>query len=158
MLPAAYVAHQAGERLRLRIPARKGDAAFFARAERDLADCTGVAYAEANPLTASLLLHYQGDLTDLAAAAAAGQLFSLEPPQPPAHSVLDVVSERVERLEHLVLRSSRGAVDLDTLLFVGLVGAGVVQIARGRALGPASTLLANAATILAVHRARRAGQ
>lgn len=158
MLPTAYVAHQAGERLRLRIPARKGDAAFFTRAERDLAGCAGVAYAEANPLTASVLLHYHGDLADLAAAAAAGQLFSLEPPQPPSRSVLDIVSDRVERLEQLVLHSSRGAVDLDTLLFVGLVGAGVVQIARGRALGPASTLLANAATILAIHRARRAGQ
>lgn len=155
MLPSAAVAHQAGERLRLRIPARKGDAAYFTRAERELATCAGVAYAEGNPLTASILLHYHGDLTDLAAAGAASQLFTLEPPRVPEASMLDIVCDGVDRLERLTLQRSRGVLDLDTLLFVGLVGAGLVQIARGRALAPASTLLANAAAILALHRARR---
>jgi hypothetical protein len=155
MLPVAFVAHQAGERLRLRIPARKGDAAFFERAERDLAACPGVAYAEANPLTASILLHFHGDLDELASAASAGQLFTLEPPRMPEYSVLDVVADRVDRIEHFIQRRSQGALDLETILFLGLVGAGVVQLARGQALGPASTLLANAATILAVHRHRR---
>jgi hypothetical protein len=155
MLPVAYVAHRAGERLRLRIPTRKGDAAFFARTERALTACAGISYAEANPLTASLLLHYRGELADLIEAGAASGLFALEPPIVPTETVLDVVTDRVELIEQLILRGSHGAVDIDTLLFLGLVGAALVQVARGQALGPASTLLANAAAILALHRARR---
>jgi hypothetical protein len=155
MLPEAYVAHHAGTRLRLRIPARKGDAGYFVRAERDLANCPGVAYAEANPLTASVLLHYDGDLADLSAAGQAGELFALAQPGVATETILDVVTDQVDQVEQMVLQASRGALDLNTLIFVGLVGAGIVQIARGRALGPASTLLANAAAILALHRARR---
>jgi hypothetical protein len=155
MLPEAYVAHHAGERLRLRIPARKGDAAYFARAERALAAASGVRYAEANPLTASLLLQYDGPLGDLIAAGQAHSLFALAPPRIATESILDLVTDQVDHVERLVLHSSRGALDLNTLLFVGLVGAGIVQIARGRALGPASALLANAAAVLALHRAQR---
>jgi hypothetical protein len=158
MLPHAYVVHQAGERLRLRIPAHKGDAAFFARVERDLATCAGVAYAEANPLTASILLHFSGELASLAAFTTANRLFTLEPVQAPVGTALDVVADRVDQLERFVRHRSNGALDLDTLMVVGLVGASIVQIARGQVLGPASTLLANAAGILALHRARRAGR
>lgn len=156
MLPVAYVAHHAGDRLRLRIPARKGDAAFFAHVERDLATCPGVAYAEANPLTASILIHYHGDLGDLANAVSARQLFTLELPRLPESTVLDVVAERVERLDQAVIRASNGALDLETVAFLGLIGASIVQLARGQALAPASTLLANAVAILTFHRARRA--
>lgn len=156
--PSASVAHHARGRLRLRIPARKGDTAYFTRLERELAAVAGVAYAEANPLTASVLLHFTGDVAELAAAAAVAGLFTLAPPPPAAEPLLDLVTNRVEQLEQAVLQASHSSVDLDTLLFVGLVGAGVVQVARGRALGPASTLLANAVTILALHRARRAGR
>lgn len=158
MLPEAHIAHQAGERLRLRVPARKGDTAYFTRVERELAACAGVAYAEANPLTAGLLLHYQGELTDLARAAAEGELFVLELRPAPSGSLLDVMTDRVDHVENLVRRASNGSLDLDTLLFLGLVGASVVQLARGQALGPASTLLANAAAILALHRSRRSAK
>jgi hypothetical protein len=156
MLPEAHITHHAGARLRLRIPARKGNAAYFARIERALATCDGVAYAEANPLTASVLLHYHGELADLANVAAAGELFALALQDIPMDTVLDVMTDRLDRIERHIRHASNGAVDLDTLLFVGLIGAGIVQIARGQALGPASTLLANAAAILALHRARRA--
>ncbi|WP_298819051.1 HMA2 domain-containing protein [Chloroflexus sp.] len=156
MVPQAYIVHQTGERLRLRIPARKGDAGFFMQVERDLAALPGVAYAEANPLTASVLLQYHGEVSELATMAATAGLFTLVPPAPPGETILDIVTDRVDRAEQFVRRVSNGVIDLDTLVLGVLIGASVVQIARGQVFGPASSLLATAATLIASHRARRA--
>lgn len=156
MLPSAYIVHQLGNRLRLRLPAHRGDQAFFAAAEQQLAACPAVAAVTANPLTASLLIRHRGSLAELQAYAAQQQLFQLQ--QLPASDVaaLDIVCERIEQFDRFMQRSTQGQVELNDLLFFGLVGAGIVQIARGHALGQASSLFASAAAVLAVHRRRRA--
>ncbi len=155
MLPAGYVAHRTGDRVRLRIPARKGDTAYFARLERELAACGRVGYVEANPLTASLLLHYSGTDDDLRRDAVELGLFTVEALPPAANPVLNAAAARIDQFDRTIQRASNGSFDLLEVAFVGLVGASIVQALRGQALGPASTLMANALAILALHRARR---
>jgi hypothetical protein len=52
----AHVAHQTPRRLRLRIPARRNDAPFFAWLERELLARPGVAQVECSPLAASVAI------------------------------------------------------------------------------------------------------
>ncbi len=156
MLPSAYIVHQLGNRLRLRLPDYRGDQAFFAAAEQQLAACPAVEGVIANPLTAGLLIRHRGSLAELLAYAEQQQLFQLQ--QLPGNDVaaLDIVCKRIDQFDRFVQRNAQGQVDLNDLLFFGLVGAGIVQIARGHALGQASSLFASAAAVLAVHRRRRA--
>jgi hypothetical protein len=158
MLPIAYVAHNVEDRTRLRIPSRKGDAAFFAGVERALAACEGVAYVETNPMTGSVLLRHTAPIADLTSYALEHQLFTLQPYTLPANTVLNTVSDRLDQAERTLQQMTHGAFDLNELLFVGLLGAVAVQVLRGKTLGPASALLSYAAAVLAVHRAKRAAQ
>jgi len=158
MLPAGYIAHRIGDRVRVRIPERKGDAAYFMRVERDLSACERVIYVEANPLTASILLRYTGANDDLRRDAINLGLFAIEEIPPSVNPVLTATSERIDQLDRFLQRSSNGSFDLLEVAFVGLIGASIVQVLRGQALGPASTLLAHALTILALYRSRRIGR
>jgi hypothetical protein len=158
MLPAGYIAHRIGDRVRVRIPERKGDAAYFMRVERNLSACERVIYVEANPLTASILLRYTGANDDLRRDAINLGLFAIEEIPPSVNPVLTATSERIDQLNRFLQRSSNGSFDLLEVAFVGLIGASIVQVLRGQALGPASTLLAHALTILALYRSRRIGR
>jgi hypothetical protein len=158
MLPAGYIAHRIGDRVRVRIPERKGDAAYFMRVERDLAACERVMYVEANPLTASILLRYTGANDDLRRDAINLGLFAVEEPPPPVNPALTAATERIDQLDRFLQRSSNGSFDLLEVAFVGLIGASIIQVLRGQALGPASTLLAHALAILALYRSRRVGR
>ncbi len=158
MLPAGYIAHRIGDRVRVRIPERKGDAAYFMRVERNLSACERVIYVEANPLTASILLRYTGANDDLRRDAINLGLFAIEEIPPSVNPVLTATSERIDQLNRFLQRSSNGSFDLLEVAFVGLIGASIVQVLRGQALGPASTLLAHALAILALYRSRRVGR
>ncbi|WP_448545957.1 HMA2 domain-containing protein [Roseiflexus sp.] len=158
MLPAGYIAHRIGDRVRVRIPERKGDVAYFMRVERDLAACERVMYVEANPLTASILLRYTGANDDLRRDAINLGLFAIEEMPSSVNPVLTATSERIDQLDRFLQRSSNGSFDLLEVAFVGLIGASIIQVLRGQALGPATTLLAHALTILALYRSRRIGR
>jgi hypothetical protein len=158
MLPAGYIAHRIGDRVRVRIPERKGDAAYFMRVERDLSACERVMYVEANPLTASILLRYTGANDDLRRDAINLGLFAIEEMPPSVNPVLTATSDRIDQLDRFLQRSSNGSFNLLEVAFVGLIGASIVQVLRGQALGPASTLLAHALAILALYRSRRIGR
>jgi hypothetical protein len=159
-LPVAYISHQMVGRLRLRIPARKGDPSYFDR----VADCfevdPDIEYVETNPLTASILIIHHTDSEALLERGVRDGLFMVGAWRDAGHStaqrpLLSTVSAQINRADERVLRLTEGSMDLHELVFLGLVGAGALQILRGNLIGPASSLLANAATLLALHRVRR---
>jgi hypothetical protein len=56
VLDFAVIAHRAGRRLRLSVPSRRGESAYFAALELRLAACREVVSARANPLTGSIVI------------------------------------------------------------------------------------------------------
>ena len=50
------IAHRTGNRLRIRVPHRRGDASYFAGLEQRLKACGDVLSVSANPLTASIVV------------------------------------------------------------------------------------------------------
>lgn len=57
MLEPVYALHASQTRLRLRVPGRRRDAAWFAAAERVLATQPGISAVRSSPETATLTLH-----------------------------------------------------------------------------------------------------
>lgn len=154
-LPTAHVVHSLRGRTRLRVPSQKGNREFFVAIEQILGADQQVAYIATNPKTGSILIHHRNELVELDHFVRSRGLFTVQREMPSPERALSGAALHLDRLDRVLRRNTHGAFDLDELLFVGLVGAALVQMVRGRVLAPASTLLSYAATILAIHRAKR---
>jgi hypothetical protein len=121
-LPVAEVVHAMEGRTRLRIPARRGDAAFFASVATGLSTIAGVHHADVRPLTGSILLQHGLPLAGIAAAAEQARLFKIADgmPTPPPQQAAPI--------------------DAKWVVGVGLGVVAVWQLTQGRILPPAITL------------------
>jgi hypothetical protein len=115
-------------------------------AER-LAAVPGVETVEIRPTTGSLVLRHAGAIAALLPAlVAAGLVVGPRPPTEPIDPIADAVTG-LGAADRTVGRMTGGRADLWSVAFAGLVGAGLVQLARGRVAGPALTLFSQAATL-----------
>ena len=125
-LPLAHVEHRIPGRMRLRVRARRGDAGFFERAA-DLGRVPGVRAVHSNVQTGSILVEHAGDEAAVLAAAREQGLFGVAPPTQSPNPLAGV--ETPARLNAAAL---------------GLAGAGLLQVARGQAVGSGTENLFNA--------------
>lgn len=138
----AFVAHTSRGRLRLRIPAKRGDAAYFARLVAEFARCPGIVGAEGTARSGSLVLRHTLSLADIGAAAEQLGLFHLATaPIPPRQTLLQHAGKGLDSVDRQLLRASHGLFDLSSAVFLGLVTLAVRQTVRGNILIPSTSLL-----------------
>jgi hypothetical protein len=150
MLPHAEITHNSPGRLRLRIRAQRGHADYFAGIEEKLVHCPGIERVVTNPVTGSVLLEPANDLAALVAFTQAQQLFQLAPAPALMPPLTHQVAERFGILNGELRKFSGGGIDFGALGFLGLVTLATVQLQRGHVLGPASTLLWSAISLLRI--------
>lgn len=141
---AAHVAHASRGRLRLRIPERRGDTAYFARLAADLRRCEGIVGAEGTARSGSLLLrHLPGlGLADIAAQAERLGLSLLShPPVPSGPTLVQHAGAGIDALDRTLVAASGGRVDLSSAVLLGLLATAARQAARGQILPPTASLL-----------------
>ena len=137
MLPDARVVHSSPGRLRIRVPGRRGDAGYFAEAQRSLLGLAGVSAVEVNPLTAGILVTGSFRPAELNHAAETDRLFRLDPPAPPHVLVGRRIAGSMELLDGAVRGLSAQSLDLSAGIFLLLAGSGLWQIAQGNFAAPA---------------------
>jgi hypothetical protein len=138
--PVAHVVHRLPGRLRLRVAAKRGDAAWFDDAATTLAMMAGVEHVSTSPGRGSLLLRHARPAEDLLKSAAERGLFAV----PAAEAAGEGAGTTTERLRAAASgMSGRGG------LAVVLALAALREVLRGNIMPPAITLLAYAATVLA---------
>ena len=136
MLPQALITHRIAEkRLRLKVPAKKGDVAYFEKLHQRLDEFRTFQRLEVKPLTGSILFVDEDlDVTGIAAFASKKQLFKLEdgvvPVKPPV-PLAKRVAEPLGQFSAWIRQFTRGDLDLADVLFILLVVFGLVEIARG---------------------------
>ncbi|PPD34606.1 MAG: hypothetical protein CTY21_09700 [Methylomonas sp.] len=142
-------------RVRLKIPAMRGDDGFFEHVAETLAGCEPVQQLLINPSTASLLIQHGDSAFDgIADYAAASGLFivseSVDAELPAAENltVASWSSLGVAEFDQQLTRLSAGRVDLRSLLFLGFAGLTVHQAAKGNIMSPASTFFWRALDLL----------
>jgi hypothetical protein len=140
-MTTAQVCHRIAGRTRLRVPERRGDAAYFAQVQRALAGQQGVEQCDVNPATASILIEHSASLEALAEYAAQAGLFRLGNLTPEILPGRIRVRLGLRRLDQELTRASNGELDLATLTGASLLALAAVQLLRGQVLAPASTLL-----------------
>jgi hypothetical protein len=153
MLPAAYLIHHTRDRMRLRIPNRRGQVPYFEQLVGVLAGLPGIDRIETNPVTGSVLLSPAVDVVPLAQHAERAGLFVLA--TDPASATVPLATGLARGFLGVNLqirRMSGGNLDLASVGFLTLVGAAIVQLQRGHVLGPASTLLWYASGLLLMSR------
>jgi hypothetical protein len=135
--PEALVSHSLPTRLRIKIPSRKRDAAYFAAVQEGLSSCPGVTRVEVNPLVGSVLVHYSGDAKSLAAHAKARRLFHVKAGKARRRSIMGEVAATFGTYNSQLKKMTGGELDLASLVFLSLVVSGVYQILRGNLTAPA---------------------
>ncbi len=142
MLPEAHISHQTSGRLRIKIPSQKGNKAYFSSLKERFSDFPGVQKIEVNPLTGSVLVLHTIDLNKIdlkmiSEYTEQSGLFRFEQANPSAGSVSQRVVESFQDANRKVERFTGGEVDLPTMAFVGLLGFGLFDMARGKTAAPA---------------------
>jgi hypothetical protein len=127
MLPEAHVTHHVAGRTRLRVPSRRRNAEYFTRVREELAKRSGFERIETTPVSGSILLHHDLTLEVIEQYGVETELFRITA-APVAES---------------------GNVDVKAVGAAGLFGLGLVQVMRGYALGPATTLIGDAVKLMA---------
>ena len=130
-MPIAYVEHQIPGRLRLRIPERRGDVAFFQRVVGALSKVPDVTELDGSPLTGSVRIRYSGTSEAIAAAAAKEGLFEIrkrdgeaQPKKPP--------KEPASPAPH----GDAGMLSIS--IATGLSGLALFQVTQGQVTGSAA--------------------
>ena len=153
-LPEAFIVHVSQGRVRVRIPAKKHDAEYFAQLAGFLVPLPGVLKVETNPVTGSVLVLHALELKaveDLKAMSDYSQmmgLFKLASPKSGNASLGYDLAAGFAGLNQTVKGLTAEAVDLPTLSILFLVGVGIWQVSRGEVAVPAITALWYASSLM----------
>lgn len=151
-LPAARISHFTTRRLRIKIPDKRRDTAFFSNVRERLAAWDSVDHVEVNPLTASVLLHFSDPQRLFLEAIAKNDLFDIDFDTAVARQSEPVVTGAAVRsfaTADVALRRWTGnQIDMRGALFLMLLVGGIYQLLRGRLAAPAPTLLWYAGDLL----------
>ncbi|MGB5197588.1 MAG: HMA2 domain-containing protein [Candidatus Deferrimicrobium sp.] len=130
-IPSASIRHRMDGRLRVKIPARKGDPAYFSALAEVFSEFPGIRKVEVNPETGSALFLHSAEPDAIVAHAQGKGLFRIvESTNRPVHVSVGIKAKYME-FDEKVKRYTGGAWDVPAVAFASLAGAGVYQIARG---------------------------
>jgi len=159
--PEARVTHRIPGRARLRVPERRGDAAWFEGLERQLGPVSGVLRLTTSPGTGSVLLLHRGPLEPLLRHAEERELFRCvaeRPPSSEAPAGWAAALDRLRRSDPHVDRLLGGRPDTAAFGALLLGALGVLQLARGHVLPAGSSLLVDAIQLWATADPRGPGR
>ena len=140
MVPEARIVHRIAGRMRVRVPSRRGDPAYFATVEETLRSLNGIDCVEADPLTGGILILHGIDPGAIVDYAAQKGLFLAkeEEAKKAGGTVLhDVLGAPFGSFSRRIRAFTGNAADLSGLAVLALLTVGVYQIARGNFAAPA---------------------
>jgi hypothetical protein len=155
-LPVGRVCHLTTGRLRVKIPEKRRDEAFFTNLEQRLAPWDSIEQVEVNPLTASVLVHFSDLGALFAENAMRNDLFAVDLDQlegvdgKPRQALTEWAKQRWTDADKALRRWSGGNADIRSAAFLALVAGSILQLFRGRIAPPAATLLWDAGEVLQI--------
>ena len=136
MLTEAFISHSTSERLRVKVPGKKGDASYFSALASRFSGLPGVRHVEANPITGSVLLLIEpGQGIELESVS--GGLFSLRSDRGRQGTLRQKAAFSLRDFDRKVKAFTGGELDLPSIAFAFLAGMGIYQISIGNIAAPA---------------------
>ena len=133
-----YLSHVSKGRLRLRIPSKKRDSAFFNRLQAVFSAIPGLDQVKVNPLSGSLLVVHSGLPEEMASfvktlAGLAPKKNSSKKP----NTIYQRVTGTFHQVNTQIQGFTKGELDVPTLSFIALLAVGIYQISRKNFAAPA---------------------
>ncbi len=143
MSDTAWIVHQLAGRVRLRLPHRRKDVAFFQSAIEHLEALPGLEHAKANPATGSLLVEFDEGSEVFASLKTylRAQDIAIDYGDPPMAAARPTIKHGIKQVDDYIGLLSEQATDLRSIGILFFLALSVLQMARGQILAPASTLL-----------------
>jgi hypothetical protein len=133
----AYIAHECTGRIRLKVPARRGDAGFFQSLAARVASTAGVVGVEANAATGSILILHALEGTGAWDTFAASGGLALASGPFRTRAVVGDVRRLATGLDREVTSITGGELDLWSASFIALFALGVNELRKGNVAAPA---------------------
>ncbi len=137
MLPQSYVTHRTRNRIRIKIPRKRGDAIYFQNLKDKFDSFQFVESIQVNPLTGSLLIIRQKlDIDGITSFAESEKLFTSAPAKVKSLPLSRQLVEPIANFSDSMKRSSDGYIDLPGLIFLVLLGGGIYELLKGNLVTP----------------------
>jgi hypothetical protein len=133
MMPMAVVSHFTKTRVRLKMPARRGNASYFDLLDHKITVAFPSTAVQVTPMTGSLLL--TGDAVNLDEIADFGRtekLFNVASRSSDDNAMALSIPASLQSANRRIQKISAGRVDLSGALFISLVIVGAVELMRGK--------------------------
>lgn len=137
MIPHGEIVHCISRRMRIRVPSRKGDVSYWQTVIDTLKQMPGITAMRANPVTASFLVEHTVSDREILDFAREKNLFRTTRKQRKAIPLQQKVASGFTAVDNSVRKFSGGELDVGSITFLGLIGFGAYQIARGNFAAPA---------------------
>jgi hypothetical protein len=124
--------------LRVRVPSRRRDLAWFTETGKKLAVLSGVEAVDISELSAGILIvHRRGEIDSLLAAVQEQGLFRIAAAESRKPATLrQGIAAGFRTVNRRVGSATGGSADLWDVVFLGLAGFGVYQLFRGNVTSP----------------------
>lgn len=142
MTAVAEIVHRMPGRIRLRVPERRGDEAYFSALSEQISRLDGISHAKANPRTGSIVIEFFDDersmMQELQNQGLSIEQRVISPPRKNDQSRPFSTSDDDVEPFHIV--SNR---DINPMFMLGtlLAAVGIVQTFRGKILVPSLSVL-----------------
>lgn len=132
MIPEAYVSHQSLGRVRIKVPAKRGNETYFAHLRNSFEECEGIGTIDVNPITGSILFTHTIDFKILKEYVAEKNLFALMMNySPPLFN--SRIKTRFNTFDNRIKTFTGKEIDIPGIASLTLLGLGVSQITAGKA-------------------------
>jgi hypothetical protein len=133
----AYISHAASGRFRIRIPSKKGDAAFFQSLKDQGGQFPNIHEVTVNPVTGSILIKHSLDPTVMEQLARTYFPKQAKQIDSPSSNIHRQVTETYHQVDNKIKKFTGGEMDVGALSFGTLLILGIYQISRGNFMAPA---------------------
>src|SRR5208283_2297295 len=137
MIPEAIFCHATPGRFRVKVPSRKGNAAYFSNLKDHFAILEGVREVEASAVTGSVVFVHAIDLNVISVFAEEHSLFRVIKLESGTPALSRSVVKTFRDLDKGVKRFTGNELDVPGVAFLTLLGLGIYEISRGNFAAPA---------------------
>ena len=137
MIPEAHLSHHTRDRLRIKIPSKKGDVSYFSGLSEQVSGWPGVKGITVNPPIGSALVLHTGKIENLFELAKKNELFQMKKAEHRRSTIFANVANAFRKYDKKLKQATSGEVDISSLVFLSLLVSGIWQIARGSVAMPA---------------------
>ncbi|HMK42693.1 MAG TPA: hypothetical protein VK445_01000 [Dissulfurispiraceae bacterium] len=137
MIPHAIIAHKSRGRLRIRVPEKKGQTAYWQQVLDSLKEIDGIKSLSANPVTAGVLILHELPEKEILGYAHSLGLFKVPASQLKVVPLQYKVTRSFRSMNRSIKRFTGDELDLGSVTFLGLLTIGGYEIAKGNFTAPA---------------------